>query len=74
MKNVQIKERKTQMDRSKEISNISIIVYGILEEYLDNIAKELKNPMELSHFLTQLENRLAISLNLKMSTLQSKNE
>lgn len=74
MKNTQIKERKTQMDRSKEISNISIIVYGILEEYLDNIAKELKNPMELSHFLTQLENRLAISLNLKMSTLQSKNE
>ena len=60
------------MNRSKEISQLSAEIYESLKDQLDYIAEQLQDPMELSHFLSGLDNRLAIMLGIKMSQVKEK--
>ena len=60
------------MNRSKEISQLSAEIYESLKDKLDYIADQLQDPMELSHFLSGLDNRLAIMLGIKMSQVKEK--
>lgn len=64
------------MTRSQEITKLSQEIYESLNDKLDYIANQLENGMELSHFLSGLDNRLAIMLNTKMAqkTLDAKRE
>ena len=55
------------MNRSQEITKLSQEIYESLNDKLDYIANQLENGMELSHFLSGLDNRLAIILSTKMN-------
>lgn len=60
--------------RSKEVTALAVKLCNKLLPELDEIAKELEDPMEISHLLAGLDNRLAILLITKTSQKFTNNE
>ncbi len=58
-------------DRAKVCVNLANESINLMEEKIAEIAKTLNNSMEVSHFLTSFENRLAILIHTKMNTAKS---
>ncbi len=58
-------------DRAKVCVNLANESINLMEEKIAEIAKTLNNSMEVSHFLTNFENRLAILIHTKMNTAKS---
>lgn len=58
-------------DRAKVCVNLANESINLMEEKIAEIAKTLNNSMEVSHFLTSFENRLAILIHTKMNAAKS---
>lgn len=71
---VRVTMKETVKSRSREIDEMAVEVYKQLEPQLEGIASQLKDTMELSHFLAMLGNRIAIFVSLKQGVREDAKE
>jgi len=57
---------ETARDRMLAVSHQSRECYLVLEPLMEKVAKELQNSMELNHFLADLNDRMAINLQIRL--------
>ncbi len=57
---------ETAKDRMVAVNHQAHECYLVLEPLMEKVAKELQNSMEVSHFLSGLNNLLSINLKIRI--------
>lgn len=64
---------KYMRERSIFCDKLAIECFNVLEKNIENVSNQLNNGLEISRFLSGLENRIALSLGMKLNLRRSNN-